>query len=136
MGQFSRIWTCKLVLYIEINISRKLTMYSDRYENCMLLFYRRRGIVEVTKVQLQNNHYARSLLPMPIPYTSIVPSANADILAGEVSFELSSPVCPPQTVTIPLYNNAPSTIVATHRCHDILLGNDFEVRMVNAQSRL
>jgi hypothetical protein len=101
----------------------------------MLLFYRRRGIVEVIKVQLHNNHHARSLLSMPIPYTSIVPSANADIRANDVSFELSSPVCPPQTVTIPLYNNAPSTIVATKRCHASLSDNDFEVRMVNAKLR-
>jgi hypothetical protein len=99
----------------------------------MLLFYRKSGIVEVINVQLQNNQYSMSLLPMPFPYTSIIPSANADIHAHEVSFELSSPVCPPQTVTISLYNNAPPTIADTMRSHDSLTSNDFEIRMVNTQ---
>lgn len=105
-----------------------------RYESCMLLFYRRRGIVEISKVQLQSNHHAQSLLPMPLPYTSIIPAANADIRADTVSFELSSPVCPAQVATISLSGRAPPSIASSKSCHGSLLQDRFDVRMVRLSS--
>ncbi len=96
----------------------------------MLLFYRRRGVVEILRVLLCNQH-TRSLLPMPAPYTSITPSANADILADTVSFEFSSPVFPPKIATFAIRSDAPATVVAAKRCHSGLSEDAFDVRMAS-----
>jgi hypothetical protein len=96
----------------------------------MLLFYRRRGVVEILKVQLDNGHN-RSLLPLPSGYTSIIPAANADIRADNVSFELSSPLSPAKVATLPLDGSAPAVVSAAKCCHSGLLEDDFEVRMVS-----
>jgi hypothetical protein len=100
----------------------------------MLLFYRRRGIVEVSKVQLQNNQRTQSLMVMPLSYTSIIPAANADIHADDVSFELSSPVCPAQIATISLSGRVSPSIVSSKSCHGGLLQDKFDVRMVRLMS--
>ena len=94
----------------------------------MLLFYRRRGVVEILRVLLCD-HHTRALLPMPGPYTSITPSANADTLADTVSFELSSPVCPPKMAKFAIRSDAPATVAASKRCHSGLSEDAFDVRM-------
>jgi len=99
----------------------------------MLLFYRRRGVVEILKVQLDSAQ-TRSLLPFPIGYTSIIPAANADTHAENVSFELSSPLCPSKVATLPLNGSAPAAVTAAKRCHGALSEDDFEVRMVSLVS--
>lgn len=95
----------------------------------MLLFYRRRGIVEILKVVLRDN-FSRTTLPMPVPYTNITPAANADTFAELVSFELSSPVCPPKVATFSLRGSACATVVPAKRCHSALSEDAYEVRMV------
>ena len=106
-----------------------------RYENCMLLFYRRRGIVEINKVELRSNQPCLSLLSMPSPYTSIVPTANADLRSTTVSFELSSPVSPSQIATVSLKSSESSSVVAAKSCHGGLMPDNFDVRMVSLNSR-
>lgn len=95
----------------------------------MLLFYRRRGIVEVLKVLLHDN-FSRSLLHMPVHYTSLVPAPNADTHADDVSFELSSPVCPSKIVTFSLHSSKPTAVVSAKRCHSNVHEDTFDVRMV------
>ncbi len=97
----------------------------------MLLFYRRRGIVEIVKVQLQGNELCRSLLPMPLPYTCVVPAANADIGSKTVSFELSSPVTPPHVATLSLTSGQCLSVVSAQSCHSSLSPDNFDVRLVS-----
>ena len=101
----------------------------------MLLFYRRRGIVEIVKVELQGNELCRSLLPMPLPYTCVVPAANADINSKTVSFELSSPVTPPHVATISLDSGRCLSLVAAQSCHSSVSQDDFDVRLVSLTER-
>ncbi len=89
--------------------------------------------MEIVKVLLGDT-LVRSLLQMPVPYTNIVPAANADTRADAVSFELSSPTCPPKVVTLSLGGTAPASVVSARRCHSNLSEAAFDVRMVRCES--
>jgi hypothetical protein len=101
----------------------------ERYESCMLLYYRRRGVLEITRVDLQNPS-TPSPLAVPIDYTSMLPAANADALASTVSVELSSPISPPRVVSVSLDGQASSAVDAVPHCRSCVSQDDFEIRKV------